>query len=361
MKLKKTLAALTATLTLAVSVTPVLSSAVAVIVTDWDSLTAEINSGVYGEKTDDSGFFRSYVEGKFGVGTSYDFMLKETGSSIIVVHDYVQISGELSDYYKEHTDDLNYTLGDDCVKKGGEYYYFTAKFNPYKDGTFSGKIGGATAVEDAQEFCDSLKEKGIIKSFECNTVDTLDVMWFTDFTIGEFDFIMNEETLEQVSNYLAEQDISFTYKKGTLVPNTYTLKLETEMTVPEQLKLGTDILNAFDVQRNIIIPASSEKSSFTKDEANPEKYIIDMYAISPATAPKSIYGDVDQNGDVTLADAVSIVSYIANPAVYPLTEAQLNRADVENTGDGVNTADALAVQSYLLESVESLPVSYVEQ
>ncbi len=72
---------------------------------------------------------------------------------------------------------------------------------------------------------------------------------------------------------------------------------------------------------------------------------------------KVIYGDADGSGDVTLADAVSIVSYIADSERYPL--ASYNAADVCNRGDGINTSDAISVQNFLLGKITSLPESVI--
>ncbi len=68
-----------------------------------------------------------------------------------------------------------------------------------------------------------------------------------------------------------------------------------------------------------------------------------------------IYGDADGSGEVTLADAVSIVSYIADSERYPL--ASYDAADVCNRGDGINTSDAISVQNLLLGKITSLPES----
>ncbi len=71
-------------------------------------------------------------------------------------------------------------------------------------------------------------------------------------------------------------------------------------------------------------------------------------------------GDVDGDGEVTLTDAVAAASYIADPAKYPLDFKQQAAADAADYGDGVNAADVVAIQRYLLEDVEDLPVSYAE-
>ncbi len=78
------------------------------------------------------------------------------------------------------------------------------------------------------------------------------------------------------------------------------------------------------------------------------------------TTPVLIYGDADDSGEVNLADAVTIVSYIANAELYPLNEKQIDLADVANRGDGINADDAITVQKHLLGEITELPASYMK-
>lgn len=73
-----------------------------------------------------------------------------------------------------------------------------------------------------------------------------------------------------------------------------------------------------------------------------------------------VYGDTDGNGKVEIADAVAVMSYVANKAVYPLDEEQLDRADVSTRGDGISNLDALSIQKHLAQVVTELPESYME-
>ncbi|MDE5770612.1 MAG: glycoside hydrolase family 9 protein [Ruminococcus sp.] len=59
---------------------------------------------------------------------------------------------------------------------------------------------------------------------------------------------------------------------------------------------------------------------------------------------ESTFGDVDEDGDVNINDAVLIMQSIANPDRYKLTEKGRLNADVVNRGDGVTNNDALAIQ-----------------
>ncbi len=56
------------------------------------------------------------------------------------------------------------------------------------------------------------------------------------------------------------------------------------------------------------------------------------------------WGDANVDGEVTMADAVAILQYLANSSKYPLSEQGLKNADCCDNGDGVSPMDALSIQ-----------------
>ncbi|MCM1505797.1 MAG: endo-1,4-beta-xylanase [Ruminococcus flavefaciens] len=75
-----------------------------------------------------------------------------------------------------------------------------------------------------------------------------------------------------------------------------------------------------------------------------------------------LYGDANEDGKVTLADAVLIMQCLSNPNKYKLTETGEKNADVVGNGDGVTPKDALAIQMVDLEilKAEDLPVDDID-
>jgi hypothetical protein len=78
--------------------------------------------------------------------------------------------------------------------------------------------------------------------------------------------------------------------------------------------------------------------------------------------PFKIIGDTisatgDANGDDTIDinDVVTIMCYVTDPSANPLDDDSISRGDVYNTGDGINSLDALAIQKYLVKLIDSLP------
>lgn len=72
----------------------------------------------------------------------------------------------------------------------------------------------------------------------------------------------------------------------------------------------------------------------------------------------SLWGDANCDKTVNLADAVSILQSIASPDKYALSAQGAANADVNLSGNGISSLDALAIQKYLLGSLTKLPESY---
>ncbi len=73
----------------------------------------------------------------------------------------------------------------------------------------------------------------------------------------------------------------------------------------------------------------------------------------------SNYGDSDEDNDITIADAIRIMSYVTNSEANPLTESGLDNADVYQRGDGVGINDAVSIQKYLTKIISELPESWM--
>ena len=72
------------------------------------------------------------------------------------------------------------------------------------------------------------------------------------------------------------------------------------------------------------------------------------------------YGDVNLDGDVSIADAVAILQYLGNKDKYALSDEAKANADVYNTGDGITANDALTIQKYDAKIVTKLPASVMQ-
>lgn len=69
-----------------------------------------------------------------------------------------------------------------------------------------------------------------------------------------------------------------------------------------------------------------------------------------------VYGDVNCDGEITVADAVVIMMYLYDMDKFPLTPKGMINADCYNAGDGITMDDALAIQMFDAKVIDSLPV-----
>jgi len=78
------------------------------------------------------------------------------------------------------------------------------------------------------------------------------------------------------------------------------------------------------------------------------------------TSAEFVYGDVNGDNDVTVADAVAILQYIGNKDKYAIDKDVLSKADVYNRGDGVTARDALSIMKLDAGLITELPESWLE-
>ena len=65
-------------------------------------------------------------------------------------------------------------------------------------------------------------------------------------------------------------------------------------------------------------------------------------------------GDANLDNEISLADAVAIMQFIANPDKHGLNEQAMKNSDVTGDNDGVTSKDALVIQKYKLNMIDSI-------
>lgn len=74
------------------------------------------------------------------------------------------------------------------------------------------------------------------------------------------------------------------------------------------------------------------------------------------TDNQKIWGDVNGDGIVSIADAVAVAAYVGNPEANSIDSALIANGDVHSTGNGIDASDALAIQQYIAQIVSKLPL-----
>ncbi|MBP3761369.1 MAG: lysophospholipase [Ruminococcus sp.] len=70
-----------------------------------------------------------------------------------------------------------------------------------------------------------------------------------------------------------------------------------------------------------------------------------------------LYGDANDDGRVSISDAVAILQHLANSSKYGLSKGGLSKGDVYNRGDGITGKDAYAITLLDAKVIDKLPIT----
>ena len=176
------------------------------------------------------------------------------------------------------------------------------------------------------------------------------------YTVGSLDYAMFPvKNLEALDAYLEETGAGFEY-----IPKEYSnskeciereghsetddcpkiewvycdLKQTKEYTEAEYWTICNDIARITEGLFAVFRPEKETQPIDTLD------YSVEMHA--------NVKGDANDDGNLALSDAITIMQTIGNPDVYKLTAQGEYNADIAGDFDGITNADALAIQRKLL-------------
>lgn len=102
--------------------------------------------------------------------------------------------------------------------------------------------------------------------------------------------------------------------------------------------------------------ATTAKTTTATTTANSTETTTTTTTTATTSAGDILYGDANEDGKISVADAVLIMQALSNPDEFKLSEQGAKNADVVGKGDGVTTKDALALQMYDINLVKSFPI-----
>lgn len=71
-----------------------------------------------------------------------------------------------------------------------------------------------------------------------------------------------------------------------------------------------------------------------------------------------VSGDANLDKDITLADSLAVLQFVANSSKYALPDIAVDNADVYMRGDGITALDAVSIQKFDLHMIKELPESW---
>ena len=104
-------------------------------------------------------------------------------------------------------------------------------------------------------------------------------------------------------------------------------------------------------------PVSATTTTATTSATPSESTTTTPATTESTTGEKINFGDVNTDGEITVADATLLLQHLGNADKYKLSEQGQKNADCYNTGDGLSARDALAIQKYDSKVITSLPES----
>ena len=152
---------------------------------------------------------------------------------------------------------------------------------------------------------------------------------------------VNEETRELLSNYVSEnlpdchieEQFFDNSSWSDVIPN----ELNITVVPNENISVEEHYEIANKIYKNTGLWPYTDCSEYTDDISG---YTIDMH--------NNIDGDANNDGELSIADAVYIMQAVGNPDEYALTPQGKFNADISGNYDGLTNSDALAVQKKLL-------------
>ncbi|MBR0141144.1 MAG: glycoside hydrolase, partial [Ruminococcus sp.] len=102
-----------------------------------------------------------------------------------------------------------------------------------------------------------------------------------------------------------------------------------------------------------VLVGGTEPDGTTPDNTKTDEKKEQTVTETPAS--DIVYGDANEDGNVTISDAVAILQNLANAEKYPLTKKGKANADVDGTA-GVTGKDAAVIQLFDAGIVKKLPV-----
>lgn len=175
------------------------------------------------------------------------------------------------------------------------------------------------------------------------------------------DIFTAKKIMQEINDLYPEATLEFYHKpyiiENRKMPSKLAYNVTDEEAITEYISnngLKIDIIN---VNNYIQLIPENELSASESLEFENQLYnsigIKPVYSILEGTKGScddkilfddSINGDANLDGEVTLADSLTVLQYIANEEKYPLNEKQQFNADCYNPGDGITAMDALEIQ-----------------
>lgn len=221
--------------------------------------------------------------------------------------------------------------------KEGYVFYITTNPKPSGYVTYATELDYLLTEDDIRSVISCKKDNLASVKFNGN--------WYSNTILLPKNPDFSEDEIETVSEFFTSKNIGFSVtdyesnEKFNL--NRKTIVFDEEIPAAEYMALEFELGEKTGITCGQLSYYDSESSSL--DENSIEYFDI-------------VNGDANDDGELSLADSIFILQSIGNPDEYRLTPQGKYNADVYNSGDGITTSDAIAIQQKLIGLTDTLSV-----
>ena len=215
--------------------------------------------------------------------------------------------------------------------KEGYVFYITT--SPTKNVTYASELDYLLTEDDVRSVIECRKDNLSSVKFEGNWLcNTIILPAVPDFPADE---------IETVSEFFTSKNIKFSVTDYEYNENRKTIVFDEKIPAAEYLELEFEL---------------GEKTGITGGQLSYYDADDKITVNDPVEYFDIIEGDANDDGELSLADAIFILQCIGNPEKYHFTPQGGINADVFYPGDGITASDALSIQRKLLGLIDTLPV-----
>lgn len=255
--------------------------------------------------------------------------------------------------WRDHDDPLDYTVRPeekiadalyDAMEKTTERINVIVWFKPINEDERAKKISEILSSNNEETIVYDEEGNIDIKATEFAKVDS-----WSAANIKAVNEIM-EETAANFIDALGIQD------NDIISASKFARAMSCNLT-PDMIIEASKIDNVSQITINDLKEAFDSIQPATTDATTDNSSSVPVSDLkTPFAGPSNIMGDLNESWTITLADALTLLQFIANEEKYPLTEQQQKNADCYNPGDGITAMDAKAIISVVTNEVVCLPV-----
>lgn len=219
------------------------------------------------------------------------------------------------------------------IQNNSKGYVFYITTRPDQNVTFASDLDYLLTENDIKSVISCKKDNLKSVQFEGN--------WYSNMIYLPKSPDFPAEEIETVSEFFTSKNIGFSIMDDKDNKDRKVIVFDEEIPAAEYMELEFELGEKTGITCGQLSYYDAESVSIAKES-------IEYFDV--------VIGDANNDGELSIADAVSIMQAVGNPDQYILTPQGKYNADISTPGNGLTNNDALAVQKKLLGLVDDLTI-----